>query len=238
MMNPTVPIPIRNARLWLNAFIAQEVKTAGGAIPGPLNIRYSNFDDCFLTDQRTFQASPKDASSRIHAEVLIDFTGAMPALQGVGLLGATVNTIRIRASTGEVLNEQGGIARGGFVKASGFQQGSHKVSVAFKIAGANPVAKMPSVVTVTTSFLPPSKQDPQAVINPDINMEGSFWIDAKARTLVFEGKIDGFPFFEGYVAVDGGRPHTLFREAPLPGVTPASGLFGSPKRPVHCSLSL
>lgn len=259
-VDPPKPVPvdksIRTLTLWLNAFIDKDVKNANGtpmsfsmtkgphagesAIPGPFTGKVPGFDDCYLTDQRSFDSFNKKASSRIHAEVMIDFTGSVPTLIMMPPLGATVDTVRLRISTGEVLNIGRGIARGGFTRASGFVAGSKEVTVRFNIAGKNPIAKMPRTIfvpiPVTVIPLPipialtPSSNDPQSLGDPDIDMKGEFTVDAQSRTLKFLGFIDGFPFFEGYVAADGGFPVTIFQEPPEPGQSPLTGLPGPPHR--------
>jgi hypothetical protein len=260
-VDPPKPEPvdksIRTLTLWLNAFIGKDVKNGDGtpfsfaltkgphagksAIPGPFNGIVPGFDDCYLTDQRSFDQD-KNASSRIHAEVRIDFTGSVPELTLVQPFGETVDTVRLRASTGAVLNTGRGKARGGFTAAGGFVAGSKEVTVRFTIAASNPVAKMPRTVPVPNPLpiipiplpipLPPSSEDPPAVVAPDIDMIGEFTVDAEERTLKFRGLIDGFPFFEGYVAADGSPSVTIFQEPPQPGESPASGLPGPPHRVV------
>lgn len=256
-VDPPKPVPvdksIRILTLWLNAFIGKEVKNADGtpmsfritkgshtgesAIPGPFTGKVPGFDDCYLTDQRSFDSFNKNASSRIHAEVKIDFTGSVPTLILMPPLGATVDTVRLRISTGEVLNTGRGIAHGGFTPASGFVAGSKEVAVRFNIAGKNPIAKMPRTIMIPPPFpipipipLTPSSSDPPTLFDPDIDMKGEFTIDAQNRTLKFRGLIDGFPFFEGYVVADGGSPVIIFQKEPEPGQSPLTGLPGSPNR--------
>lgn len=254
---------IQKLTLWLNAFIASDVKNGDGsqmsftmargphrgetAIPGPFNGKVPGFDDCYLTDQRSFDGFNKIASSRIHAEVIIDFSGDTPVMTPVPPLGATVDTVRLRVSTGAVLNTGRGIARGGFSKGPGFVAGSSQVEVRFTIAGHNPIAKMPRVVVVPPNPITPfpipiprepSSSDPQSLADPDIDMIGSFVIDAQTRQLKFRGVVDGFPFYEGYVLADGGSAVTIFRLSPKPGEDPASGLPGLPNRAVEVDLTI
>lgn len=255
---------IRIVTLWMNAFIGADVKNADGsaysfrlprgphagqwAIPGPFNGKVLDFDDCYLTDQRGFDPSNRTASSRIHAEVAIDFTGQVPTLTTRAPLGATVDTVRVRVSTGDVLNTGRGLARGGFKPHSGFVSGSKRVVVLFEIAGSNPIAKRPSVKFVPNPAFPgglvpvlmgpPTSGDPDTPVDPDIDMVGVFELDAAERRLSFHGKIDGFPFFEGYVSADDGPPRTVFQVPPEPGQTPASGLIGKANRPVDKEMGL
>jgi hypothetical protein len=255
-----VPKGIQTVTLWLNAFIHKDVKNADGSamsfklakgrhsgtfvIPGPFNGKAPGFDDCYLTDQRTFDPVNRLASSRIHAEVTIDFTQAVPTMRTFRPLGATVDTIRVRVSTGEELNRGRGIARGGFTAASGFVAGSKQVEVNFNIAGSNPIAKMPRVFVVPTPVvpvpvpLPPSSSDPPSLADPDIDMIGSFAIDAQTRKLKFRVVVDGFPFYEAYVSVNSGSNQTIFQLSPAPGSSPASGLPGLPNRPVEKDMIL
>ena len=267
-VDPPKPIPVdtsvRTLTLWLNAFIGKDVKNADGsamsfkltrgphvtqsAIPGPFNGKVPGFDDCYLTDQRSFDSFNRNASSRIHAEVRIDFTGAVPTLTPVAPLGATVDTVRLRVSTGEVLNTGRGISQGGFRPHSGFVAGSKQVTVRFKIAGNNPIAKMPkllAIIPVGPIPVPipvpfPSSSDPPSLADPDIDMAGEFTIDADARTLSFNGFIDGFPFFEGYFIADNrlSMVTTIFQEEPEPGESPATGLPGPPNRRIDVDLRI
>lgn len=252
---------IKALTLWLNAYIDKDVKNGDGtpmsftlargphkgetAIPGPFNGKVPGFDDCYLTDQRSFDSFNKFASSRIHAEVVVDFTDATPIMRPMPPFGATVETVRVRVSTGAVLNTGRGFARGGFSKGPGFVAGSKQVEVRFNVAGSNPIAKMPRVIFIPpTPITPipiplprePSSSDPQSLADPDIDMIGSFVIDAQTRKLNFRAAIDGFPFYEGYVSADGGSPVTIFRLAPKPGENPASGLPGLPNRVVEVDL--
>jgi hypothetical protein len=109
------------------------------------------------------------------------------------------------------------------------------VTVKFDIAGKNPIAKRPRFNPFALPALvplPPSSADPQSLADPEIDMAGGFTVDAENRILKFDGLIDGFPFFEGYVVADGGPPVPIFQEAPEPGQTPAMGLPGAANRPV------
>jgi hypothetical protein len=262
-IQPAPPTPsIKTLSLWLNAFIGNDVRRADGqpmsfrlttglhrgetAIPGPFNGKVPGFDDCYLTDQRSFNANDRKASSRIHAEVLLDFTPSKPTMLSIPPLGATVDTVRVRVSTGDVLNTGRGVARGGFTHGRGFSLGSKQTEVRFTIAGSNPIAKMPRVLVVPFPPLfgppalpvplPPSSSDPPSLADPDIDIIGSFVIDAQTRRLKFRAVVDGFPFFEGYVSADGGSPVTIFQLLPKPGEDPASGLPGLPNRPVEVDL--
>jgi outer membrane protein OmpA-like peptidoglycan-associated protein len=259
---PPAPVDkgIQTVTLWLNAFIHKNVSNSDGTqmsfaltkgphagsfvIPGPFNGKVPGFDDCYLTDERGFDSTNKLASARIHAEVVVDFTGPVPAIRPFKPLGATVDTIRVRVSTGEELNRGRGIARGGFSQGPGFVPASKRVEVRFAIAGSNPIAKMPRVVVVPIPGLPipvpraPSSSDPPSLADPDIDMVGSFVIDAQTRKLKFRGLVDGFPFFEGYISVDSGSTQTIFRLSPEPGSSPASGLPGPPNRAVEKDLTL
>ena len=205
------------------------------AIPGPFNGKVPGFDDCYLTDQRGFD-SLKNASSRVHAEVILNFTEATPTMAPVLPFGATVDTVRLRVSTGAVLNTGRGFASGGFTKGPGFVAGSKEVEIRFRIAGNNPIAKMPRVNVVppviTPPFpvpLPPSSSDPSSLADPDIDMIGFFVFDAQTRKLKFRATIDGFPFYEAYASVDGKSAVTIFKLSPKPGEDPLSGLPGLPK---------
>jgi hypothetical protein len=69
--------------------------------------------------------------------------------------------------------------------------------------------------------------------SPDIDANGTFSVDVMTGEVSFHGKIDSFPWFEGYAAVNNGAPVTLFNEDPT-GDGPGS-LFGDANRAVSGS---
>jgi hypothetical protein len=241
---------IKNVTIWINAFIASVVKNADGtdysfviatgphkgatAIPGPSRMAIPSFDDCYLTDQRSFDSNP-NASSRIHTLATVDFSSNTPVLNQADSFGATIDTVRIRESTGDELNRGRGVARGKFQAHSGFAQNSTVVEVSFQFAGSNPIAKRPSL----TSPLTPTPDDPNVPsnINPDIDYKGNFKIDIFNRKLTLNIWVDGFPFFEGYVSVDG-VTKKIFEESPVSGITPATGLAGGANRLIQIDVNL
>jgi len=72
--------------------------------------------------------------------------------------------------------------------------------------------------------------------SPDIDMNFTFRIDPVAATVAFTGKVDEFPAFEIYAAVDNGPPQTLLQLMPSPGKSPTD-LPGDADRPVSGSVS-
>jgi hypothetical protein len=252
---------IKQVKIWFNAFIDASVKKADGsalsfkltrgphsgatAIPGPFTRQgpYLSYDDCYLTDQRSFDASVPTASSRIHAEATIDFTGAAPVLRQSAGHGATVATVRVRQSTGDVLNSKTGVAKGTFKEVSGFVPGSKSVKVDYEFAGANPAVRMPLGAPHPPPLWPmaaliiPTSLDPPPPLDPDIDMKGSFVIDVAGRTLTIDGFIDGFPSYEAYADADG-KVTKIYQKPPVPGKTPASGLFGKANVPVKGTFAL
>jgi hypothetical protein len=72
--------------------------------------------------------------------------------------------------------------------------------------------------------------------SPDIDMNFTFRIDPVGGTVEFFGKVDEFPAYEIYAAVDNGPPQTILQLMPLPGKTPGN-LPGDADRPVSGSVS-
>src|SRR5829696_7973090 len=68
---------VKGVKIWINAFIPHDVP--GLTKPYPKDPKMSmlpgptDFNDCFLTDQRSFSSDPR-AKSRMHSEVELDIT--------------------------------------------------------------------------------------------------------------------------------------------------------------------
>lgn len=71
---------------------------------------------------------------------------------------------------------------------------------------------------------------------PDIDAIGSIEINARTRTLSFSGKVEPFPAFEMYVAVDGRAPKNVFTRSPNAGSGPWN-LVGGPSEQVDANVS-
>lgn len=250
-----VPVGLSQVTVWINAFINKDVKDGKGGsltfklikglhagksvIPGPVPL----FPDCYMTDNRDFDSSIT-ASSRIHAEMTIDFTGPAPVVSKAKPKVLKCDpSIRLRISDGEVLNTATGHVKGDLTPVpSTLTPGSKKVMIQVDLASNNPVARGPMLIP--NPFFPlgppvipnpvPTRFDtpPPPGADPDIDIEGTITIDTVPRTVEFSGKLDRFPFFEMYASKDGGMTtETLFRIEPTPGDTPAN-LFGKANRDV------
>ena len=184
------------------------------SIPGP----FPGLSDCFLTDQRSF-SSERDAKSRLHCEFTLEIDGNDLRLSTNA--SKCDETIRIRC-------EDGGVTCRKSASNSGIQ---------FSL-------KSPTIIdgqaTVTLDAEAGNPCAPPGA--PDIDIEGKFVIDLDARTVRFDGKVEPFPAFEGYVSIDDGAPVPLFPVKgnkqldaggvslePLPGTDPWK-LYGDPNR--------
>jgi hypothetical protein len=67
--------------------------------------------------------------------------------------------------------------------------------------------------------------------SPDIDVNGTFSVNAATGDVEFSGSIDAFPWHEAYASVNGGAPVTLMAENPTG--TGATDLMGGATRGVH-----
>ena len=201
------PVGINAVKLWINAFIpgtiaglTQSVPAGPYAgltmIPGPILL----VSDCYLTDQRDFDADIH-ASSRMHSECEITVGAALIPLAP----GPTIalewhhcdDTIEVDCEDGD--------------------EECRQAAATDRMAFQSPYA------TSSTSF---AMQVISAANNgcyggsPDIDYRGTFSVELTTRTVLFHGYIDGFPAFEAYATADGGAGVTLFRTLPPADNTP------------------
>ena len=223
-------------KVWLNAFIPNFVPGYGpGTVfspPGP----YSNYTAIIgpqvpdpitgitsvlswvLTDQRRFSSLPdlcltnpdlsgSCASSRMHSELNIDLANPQMWTEYHGTSGTT---------TLNVVN--------GTVKCTGYAD-----------IGRMHFSTLPgstdSIIQIGLSAAAGDPCTPQ-LLTPDIDYVGTITIDVSARTVSFVGKVDGFPAFEMYAAVNGHPAKSIFLRFPDPFTSPWTSLFGPATNPV------
>ena len=231
---PPPPIPLDqcgNVTVWINAFIPGTVSgytftvPAGPhagktAIPCPLIATPVN-PSCpvvgYLTDQRSFDAAPA-ASVRMRSRTEISVSP--PALiPHPGFEHVTSGTTEIFQSSGKVT----------CVRAADMSRCSFSN---FRVA-PDPSAPLSGNFFITLS-VKGAASDPCVNLAADIDYGGEISIFCSPRGGVvevsFNGKIDSFPAFEMYAALNG-VTKTLFRVPPPPGNTVAS-LVGGASTPI------
>ncbi len=204
---------VAKVTFWMRAFIPKDIPGLTQSIPnhdaltmisGPTPV-----NDCFLTDQRSFD-SDKGASSRMHAEAIVDFDDSIPGLTQVHRCDPTVE---VDCEDGDVeCSEQAKTTAMAFVM--GTSSSARLAVLHMKCAASNPCFRGA----------------------PDIDFEGRITIDADARSVEFDGKIDAFPAFEAYAAINDGAAFPLFTVPPLPGNSP-DDLFGGANRAIRCKIA-
>jgi hypothetical protein len=146
-------------------------------IPGPTVVGDDPwFSDCFMTDQRSFDANVK-ASSRMHSEIEIDIGGPSENFQ-----------FHDCSPTHEIDCEDGG--------EECTKKGDTSNMKYSNLRG--------SLLTVIKVDLSAASNNPCYSGSPDIDYVGTVIINPAARVVDFEGKIDAFPAFEMYATANGG----------------------------------
>jgi hypothetical protein len=204
---------IRSVKVWLNAFIPKHIpgltRAAPGhedktMIPGPSVVGDDPwFSDCFMTDQRSFDANVK-ASSRMHSEIEIEIGGPSENFQ-----------FHDCSPTHEIDCEDGG-------------EECTKKGDTSKMKYSN---LRGSLLTVIKVDLNAASNNPCYSGSPDIDYVGTVIINPAARVVDFEGKIDAFPAFEMYATANGGAGKLMFSEPPPEGNSPGD-LAGPANRDV------
>lgn len=238
---------IQSVTFWMNAFIPRDIsgytisvpkgEHAGKTmIPGPhslaslkeaqLNVPKSmlavGLSDCFLTDQRTF-SNERNAKSRMHSEFTIHFGVYPPRMTQHHNCDWTTELdcedgsqdCHKKGKTDDMkfsLIKNDPLSTNQRIGARGAKPQIGLVKVRMKCAASNPCA-------------------PESKFFGDIDYEGMIMLDLANRLLRFDGKVDEFPAFEAYVAINGGPGKTVFRIEPPEGNTVLS-LPGSANRPV------
>jgi hypothetical protein len=156
------------------------------------------FSDCFMTDQRSFDADVK-ASSRMHSEIEIEIGGPSENFQ----FHDCSPTHEIDCEDGEEeCTQKGDVSKMKYSNLRG------------------------SLLTVIKVDLKAASNNPCYSGSPDIDYEGTVTIKPAARIVDFEGKLDAFPAFEMYATANGGAGKLMFSEAPPEGNSP--GDLGGP----------
>ncbi len=202
-------------RIWINAFIPEEVYAADGKTPVTLRVPdgphkgktmllgpSETFSDCFLTDQRSFDQDPS-AKSRMHSMVTID------------LRERSVSDAPRCDTTFEVDCEDGDVEDTG-------TSSTKRISV-------NEVTVDEVAWGTRYSFVMDAAARNPCHPSPDLEWEIRVVVfvshDRSNIWVSVWGRIDEFPAFEMYAKAGEGPVQTVFQLAPEPGKTPAD-LFG------------
>ena len=197
-------------KTWLNAFIPGEIPgltqvLTAGPFAGQTVINGPStwFNDCFRTDQRSFD-SEIHASSRMHSEVEIDLD--MP---GINLQWHNCDkTHEIDCEDGDPeCEDSGNTSRMYFYDL----QVLTDTTLSIKLRGET--------------------NNPCFSGSPDIDYEGEIKFDVVNKEFSFDGYVDAFPAFEMYVTLNNGAPISVFQLDPPTGGSP-SNLFGGPNRAI------
>lgn len=200
-------------QFWIKAFIPREFENLMFTVSrGPhagetaINGPIPGVSDCYLTDNREF-TSVINASCRMHSEIEID-------VESLGFSGERHYcdpTIEIDCEDGTVeCTKSADSGRMHFLRA----------------------VKSGSVLTLD---LEAAANNGCFTGSPDIDYEGTLKLDKAKRILEFTGKVDDFPAFEAYVAIDG-IVTKLFAKEPKPGSSPWN-LPGNATRAVYGRVS-
>ncbi len=140
----------------------------------------------FSGDGRNYD-SAIHASSRMHSEV--EIVGCNTASPSISFQWHNCDDSHAMDENGTVVDTKKGECRGHFTDLT-----VDHPQVKIHYAGA---ASMPLLS-----------------LSPDIDANGWFGIDINTGHAWYQGMIDSFPWFEAYVAVNNGAPHTLFHADP------------------------
>ena len=225
-LTPVEVAPFRTLKVWINAFIPgnafSTVPVPTGPykgntmIPGPLP-----GNDCYLTDQRSFNSSVH-ASSRIHAEAVIDlFTGNV--VDGT-FFALCSPTIEIDGQTGAVTCEKSA------------DPSSIQIFCDLSVDVQGPGSPTASISFIGGVNNPCFAGSPS--IQFSITAETKINADRKTGTANITGQISQYPAFELYMAPNSGATLTAFQLPPKDGTTPGSLLLPNIDLPAAtCQLS-
>ncbi|WP_373539327.1 hypothetical protein [Chamaesiphon sp.] len=200
---------------WINAFIPRDIFGLTSTVASG---QYANqtkiagplaISDCFLTDQRSFD-SGRRASSRLHSEGVLYIDGDNLLLNQSHRCDPTV----------EIDCEDG---------SEECKQSADTSRMNLSLMTST-IADNKAIISVDLAA-----NNPCFFGSPDIDVKGEIIVDFVAEKISFAGKVEPFPAFEAYVAIDSNRVQALFQILPLPGKTPAD-LFGPPNRPIAGSV--
>jgi Protein of unknown function (DUF3238) len=177
-------------KLWLKAFIPGD---APGTIDGVgassghrvLQGPVGWFNDCFWTDTRGFSSSI-GASCRMHSECVLDLS-----------TGAGSGWVHYCGETHECDCEDGDIECSATASTS-------------RMHWTEPWWHADGVLAIHLSG---AANNPCFGGSPDIDYEGTYYIDVNQRQLTFQGKVNGFPAYESYAEFDGSTV-TVFNYGP------------------------
>jgi hypothetical protein len=196
-------IQIKTVTVWINAFIPRDIPGYSKPVPkgvhaGKTMIPGPNpLSDCFLTDQRGFSNSIH-AKSRMHSEVTVSFVGPKPTITQAHRCDSTTE---VDCEDGDVENtDTGSTSRMRFAVLPERVCVPGLIRISVDCAASNPCA-------------------PTSRAFGDIDYNGTLTISETTRTVEFVGKIDQFPGFEAYAAMNGGAGLTLFQASPPAGNT-------------------
>ena len=215
---------VRTVRIWLNSFIPLNLEDVQPVVVGPhvgktMLPSPAPIDAWFLTDGREFSSEP-ESLSRMHSEVELD-------LMNFALLREFHKcdpTVQVDHKTGEELCCE-------------VADSDHMAFSDFKF--------LPQLRTMTLSLKGSTKNACLKLgpvkISPNLDYEGGISLKLHDNdcdlTVEFDGKIEPYPAFEMYVAVNGGAAIAVFQMPVEPNATPLS-LIGPPQRSVHQSVTV
>ncbi len=199
-----------HVKLWLKAFIPGD---APGTIDGVgassghrvLQGPISWFNDCFWTDTRGFSSSIS-ASSRMHSECQLDLS-----------TGAGSGWVHYCGATHECDCEDGDIE-------------CTETASTSNMHWTDPWWHASGILAISVTG---AANNPCFSGSPDIDYEGTYYIDLNTRELTFNGKVNGFPAYESYAEFDGNNV-TVFTYGPTG--TPAN-LVGAANEAVNVKVS-
>jgi hypothetical protein len=216
-----MPVDIRSIKFWINAFIPKDIpgytRPVPGSvitmIPGPVLVPGSY---CYHTDQRGFSYEIH-ANSRMHSEARLEPRpfGAPPSMTQWHKCDTTTEC---NCKDGRVTCSKKGLtSRMKFVLVPariGSPTGLAEIKVS--CAANNPCSR-------------------SSRLFGDIDYSGLITISFVARSIEFDLKIDAFPAFEAYAAINDGAGAKVFQIPPPRGNT-VMNLPGDANREVHCRL--
>lgn len=169
------------------------------------------FSDCYLTDQRSF-SNAIDAKSRMHSQFSLDLSGSEFVFTQEHHCDAT---IELDCENGCVeCKRVGSTDRMKFTLEPSTSGGPrNRIVVKMDCASSNPC-------------------DKSSRLFGDIDYSGTITFDVNTREIEFVGKIDQFPAFEAYAAVNDGAGVSLIQESPPRGNS-VLNLPGFADRPVQ-----
>ncbi len=206
-------VPINSVKFWINAFIPLNVAGytipvpghgAQTMIPGPA---VNPLSDCYHTDQRGF-SNHIHASSRMHSEAKIDFSGGSPLLTQWHNCDETVEC---DCEDGDEECREKGATNNMKIKLL------PPVVSPTPSLGAFPSPAMPvssPLVTLEIKCAAHNPCAPSSTLGGDIDLEGKVFIDRNARRIECDLKIDAFPAFEAYATINDGAGVMMFQIAP------------------------